>query len=44
MCIVALDKQVAEATEQRNAEAAEYKDLIESDTAAQEVIRITKDR
>ena len=41
---VALDKQVSEATEQRKAEAAEYKDLRKCDTAAKEVFLFAKNR
>merc|ERR1719215_1197528 len=36
--IVALDKQIAEATEQRKAESAEHKDLMQSNTAAKELL------
>merc|ERR1719293_488463 len=39
-----LDKEVAEATEQRKAENAEYKDLVASDTAAKELLEIAKNR
>merc|ERR1719356_2135090 len=42
--IVALDKQVEEATAQRKAESAEYKDLMKSDTAAKELILFAKNR
>merc|ERR1740120_464627 len=42
--IVALDKAVAEATEQRQAEAAEYKDLMASNGAAKELILFAKNR
>jgi len=42
--IVALDKAVAEATEQRKAENAEYKDLMQSNTAAKELILFAKNR
>merc|ERR1719273_1525887 len=42
--IVALDKAVAEATAQRKDENAEYKALIASDTAAQEVLGFAKNR
>merc|ERR1719367_2131684 len=42
--IVALDKAVAEATEQRKAEAAEYKDLVPSNAAAKELILFAKNR
>merc|ERR1711972_1121994 len=42
--IVALDKAVAEATEQRKAENADYKDLMQSDTAAKELILFAKNR
>merc|ERR1719384_183711 len=42
--IRALDKSVAEATAQRKAENAEYKALISSDTAAQEVLAFAKNR
>jgi len=41
---VALDKQVEEATAQRKAESAEYKDLMKSDTAAKELILFAKNR
>jgi len=39
-----LDKSVAEATEQRKEENAEYKDLMASDTAAKEVLGFAKNR
>jgi hypothetical protein len=42
--IVALDKQVEEATAQRKAEASEHKDLMKSDTAAKEIILFAKNR
>merc|ERR1719210_1514167 len=42
--IVALDKAVEEATEQRKAESAEYKDLVASNTAARELILFAKNR
>merc|ERR1711972_1227823 len=42
--IVALDKAVAEATEQRKAENADYKDLMQSNTAAKELILFAKNR
>jgi len=42
--IRALDKSVAEATAQRKAENAEYKALVASDTAAQEVLAFAKNR
>merc|ERR1719277_2502933 len=42
--IKALDKSVAEATENRQAENAEYKDLIASDTTAKEVLGWAKNR
>jgi len=42
--IVALDKAVAEATAQRKDENAEYKALVASDTAAQEVLAFAKNR
>merc|ERR1712045_727151 len=42
--IAALDKSVAEATAQRKDENAEYKALIASDTAAQEVLAFAKNR
>merc|ERR1740121_1155184 len=42
--IVALDKAVAEATEQRQAEAAEYKDLMASNGAAKELLAFAKNR
>jgi hypothetical protein len=42
--IIALDKQVADATEQRKAEAAEYASFMKSDTAAKEVILFAKNR
>jgi len=42
--IQALDKAVAEATSQRKDENAEYKDLIASDTAAQELLAHAKNR
>merc|ERR1719251_237769 len=42
--IRALDKSVAEATAQRKDENAEYKALVTSDTAAQEVLAFAKNR
>jgi len=42
--IQALDKAVADATAQRKAENAEFKDLIASDTAAQELLGHAKNR
>merc|ERR1719326_183842 len=42
--IKALDKAVADATEQRQAENAEYKDLIASDTTAKEILGFAKNR
>jgi len=42
--IRALDTSVAEATAQRKAENAEYKALVASDTAAQEVLAFAKNR
>merc|ERR1712012_574604 len=42
--IQALDKSVAEATEQRKEENAEFKALIASDTAAKEVLAFAKNR
>jgi len=42
--IVALDKQVSEATEQRRAEEAEHKELMQSDSAAKELILFAKNR
>jgi len=42
--IKALDKAVSEATEQRQAESAEYKDLMTSNTAAKELILFAKNR
>merc|ERR1719189_1718308 len=39
-----LDKSVAEATEQRKAENADYKDLMASDAAAKEVLQFAKNR
>merc|ERR1719382_945419 len=39
-----LDSEVAEATEQRKAENAEYKDLMASNTAAKELLDIAKNR
>merc|ERR1712194_840361 len=42
--ISALDKQVEEATVQRQSESAEYKDLMQSDTAAKELISFAKNR
>jgi len=42
--IRALDKSVAEATAQRKDENAEYKALVASDTAAQEVLAFAKNR
>merc|ERR1719236_202236 len=42
--IKALDKSVAEATEQRRSENEEYKALVASDTAAKELLEIAKNR
>jgi len=42
--ISALDKQVSDATEQRQAEAAEYQSLMKSNTAAKELILFAKNR
>jgi len=42
--IVALDTQVADATEQRKAESAEFKDLIKGNTAAKELLLFAKNR
>merc|ERR1719270_884365 len=42
--IVALDKAVEEATEQRKSEAAEYQELISSNAAAKELILFAKNR
>merc|ERR1740139_203260 len=42
--IVALDKQVADATEQRQAEGAEHKELMQSNAAAKELILFAKNR
>merc|ERR1712085_192084 len=42
--IVALDKQVSEATVQRKAEEAEHKELMQSNTAAKELILFAKNR
>merc|ERR1719291_1299888 len=42
--IVNLDKAVAEATEQRKAENAEYKDLMANNAAAKELILMAKKR
>jgi len=42
--ISALDKQVSDATEQRQAESAEYKSLMKSNTAAKELILFAKNR
>merc|ERR1712085_119636 len=42
--IVALDKQVSEATAQRKAEEAEHKELMQSNTAAKELIMFAKNR
>merc|ERR1719291_1017358 len=42
--IKALDKAVAEATEQRQEEHAEYKSLIASDSAAKELLNFAKNR
>merc|ERR1712194_732648 len=42
--IVALDKQVSDATEQRKAEEAEHKELMQSNTAAKELILFAKNR
>merc|ERR1719343_694533 len=42
--IRALDKSVTDATAQRKAESAEYKDLLTSDTAAKELLAYAKNR
>merc|ERR1719420_1989547 len=42
--IVALDKQVAEATEQRKSENEDYTELMAQDTAAKDVIAFAKNR
>mmetsp|Transcript_98774 Transcript_98774/g.265343 ORF Transcript_98774/g.265343 Transcript_98774/m.265343 type:complete len:594 (-) Transcript_98774:717-2498(-) len=42
--IQALDKSVAEATEQRQAENIEYKDLMASDSAAKDLLNFAKNR
>jgi len=42
--IVALDKQVEEATTQRKAEEAEYKELMQSNAAAKELLLFAKNR
>merc|ERR1719313_1970234 len=42
--IKATDKSVAEATEQRKAENAEYKQLIADDSAAKELLGLAKNR
>jgi len=42
--IVALDKSVAEATQQRKAENVEYKELKSSDTQAKEILLFAKNR
>merc|ERR1719454_285570 len=42
--IVALDKSVAEATEQRKTENVEFKALMSSDTAAKELMKFAKNR
>merc|ERR1719210_2414162 len=42
--IVALDKAVADATEQRKAESAEFQELVSSNTAAGELILFAKNR
>jgi len=42
--IKALDKSVAEATEQRRSENAEYKELLSADTAAKELLKFAKNR
>merc|ERR1719245_1038442 len=42
--IVALDKSVGDATEQRKAESAEYKELVTSNAAAKELILFAKNR
>jgi chromosome segregation ATPase len=39
-----LDEEVAEATEQRKAENAEYKDLMAADSAAEQLLQIAKNR
>jgi len=42
--VAALDKSVAEATEQRKAEHVEYQDLMSSNTAAKQLIEFAKNR
>merc|ERR1719336_1355740 len=42
--IAALDKAVMDATKQRQQENADYKDLMASDTAAKQLLRIAKNR
>mmetsp|Transcript_40448 Transcript_40448/g.104650 ORF Transcript_40448/g.104650 Transcript_40448/m.104650 type:complete len:730 (-) Transcript_40448:117-2306(-) len=42
--IIALDKSVAQATEQRKAENVEYKELMASDSAAKEVLGFARNR
>jgi len=42
--IVALDKSVAEATEQRQEENSDYKTLIQSDSAAKDILAFAKNR
>merc|ERR1719157_207982 len=42
--IAALDKQVAEATEQRKEENEDYKALMQSDSAAKELLLFAKNR
>jgi len=42
--IASLDKSVAEATEQRKAENAEFRDLMASNTAAKELLNLAKNR
>merc|ERR1719215_271505 len=42
--IKALDKSVAEATEQRKAENVEYKELMAADTSAKELLNFAKNR
>jgi len=42
--IVALDKSVAEATEQRQEENSDYKTLVQSDSAAKDILAFAKNR
>ena len=42
--IAALDKSVAEATEQRQTENVEFKALMSSNTAAKEIMKFAKNR